>query len=134
MSRLVEIGLRVEVAGPTDDAELAQLAANLREELLQLDVATVDLVTAGPAPAGTRAGGVLEAGALIVSLVASSGLLEAVANAVWSWASRPGKRSVRLELDGDVLEVAGVSSREQRRLIQTWIDRQAARASANAGD
>ncbi len=38
---------------------------------------------------------------------------------------------VRLELDGDVLEVVGVSSREQRRLIQTWIDR---RTTATGGD
>jgi hypothetical protein len=104
----------------------------LREELLQLDVARVDLTPARQAPTRTRGGDALAVGALIVSLAASSGALSAVVEAVQSWVSRPGHRKVRLELDGDVLEVVGVSSREQRRLVQTWIDRQTAAAGDDA--
>ncbi|MGH8909014.1 MAG: hypothetical protein ACRD0K_21605 [Egibacteraceae bacterium] len=126
--------VRVEAGEHADAADLAERAAALREELLQLDVARVDLAMAGPAPAGTRAGEALAAGVLLVDLAASTGLLDAVVvDAVRSWVSRPGQRSVRLELDGDVLEVTGVSWREQRRLIQTWIDRHTAPAGSDAG-
>jgi len=32
---------------------------------------------------------------------------------------------VKLELDGDALELTGVSSRDQQRLIELWIERHA---------
>lgn len=133
MSRVIEVGVRVGAGEQADDAELAELAMGLREELLALDVASVDVASAGPAPAGTRGGDALAVGALIVSLAASSGLLGAMVDAVASWVARPGQRSVRLELDGDVLEVAGVSAREQQRLVQTWIDRHTTPVSDDAG-
>ncbi|MGH8909882.1 MAG: hypothetical protein ACRD0K_26155 [Egibacteraceae bacterium] len=133
MSRVVQVRVRVQAGEQVDAVDLAELAIRLREELLALDVAGVDLASAGPAPAGTRGGDALAAGALIVSMAASSGLLKAVVDAVSSWVARPGQRSVRLELDGDVLEVAGVSGREQRRLIQTWIDRHTTSVNDDAG-
>ena len=133
MSRVVQVGVRVGAGEQADDAELAELAMGLRQELLALDVARVDLASAGPAPAGTRGGDALAVGALIVSLAASSGLLGAMVDAVASWVARPGQRSARLELDGDVLEVTGVSTREQHRLIQTWIDRHTRSVSDDAG-
>jgi hypothetical protein len=42
---------------------------------------------------------------------------------VQSWLSSSGDRSVKLELDGDVLEVTGITRGDQRELIRTWIDR-----------
>jgi hypothetical protein len=36
-------------------------------------------------------------------------------------------RPALLELDGDVLEVSGVSSRHQDELIKVWLDRHAGR-------
>jgi len=42
---------------------------------------------------------------------------------VKSWISFSGGRSVKLEIDGNVLEVNGTSRRDQRELIQAWIDR-----------
>jgi hypothetical protein len=127
MNQLIQVGLRVGAGEEADSEELADLAVRLRAELLELDVERVDLVSAGPAPVGTRAGEALMAGALIASLIQSPGLLAAVVDAVRLWASRDGRCSVRLELDGDVLEVAGVSSDQQRQLIQAWIDRAVAK-------
>jgi hypothetical protein len=81
----------------------------------------------GQAPPGTRAGEVLLAGVLTVMLAQSSGLLTAVVETVKSWASLGRERSVKLELDGDVLEATGITRTNQRELIQTWIDRHAER-------
>lgn len=134
MSRVIQVRVRVQAGEQADAADLAELTIRLREELLTLDVAKVELASAGPAPAGTRAGDALAVGVLIVSLAASSGLLSAMVDLVASWVARPGQRSVRLELDGDVLEVTGVSAREQRRVIQTWITRHTAPVSDDAGE
>ena len=56
-------------------------------------------------------------------LAQSSGLLAAIVETVKSWASLSRERSVKLEVDGDVLEVNGITRSDQRELIQAWIDR-----------
>jgi hypothetical protein len=53
-------------------------------------------------------------------------MLGAVVDTVQSWLARLGSRSVKLELDGDVLEVTGVSAQQQGDLIRTWVERHAA--------
>jgi hypothetical protein len=125
--RVARLELGIE-AGPEADAEeLAALAVQLREQLLELDIESAEPATLGQAPPGTRAGEVLLAGALTVMLAQSSGLLTAIVETVKAWASLGRERSVKLELDGDVLEVTGITRTDQRELIQTWIDRHADR-------
>ena len=63
-------------------------------------------------------------GALVVN-IADSQLLAAVVGAVRSWLAGSFRRSIKLELGGDVLELTGVSSREQRRLTDEWLARHA---------
>jgi hypothetical protein len=119
--------LAVEVsAGPFADAEeLEELVAQLRRELLELDVESVDRARGGPAPRGARAVDVLALGTLLVSLADPATVLPSVVAAVQVWSSGRSQRSVKLELDGDVLEVTGLSSGDQRRLIDGWLDRHA---------
>jgi hypothetical protein len=111
-------------AGPeAGAAELDELAGQLREQLLELDIERADRATGGQVPPGARASEILLAGALTVMLVQSSGLLTALVETVRSWISRGGGRSVKLEIEGDVLEVTGITRKDQRELIETWIDR-----------
>ena len=56
-------------------------------------------------------------------LVAGPQVLASVIDAVRSWLGRNRARSVRLSLGGDALEVSGVSSAEQDRLIDLWVSR-----------
>lgn len=121
--RVARLGLRIDAGPDADAAELVELAVRLRDQLLELDIEGADPVTAGQAPPGTRAGEIVVAGALTVMLALSKKLLTAFTEAVQSWVSLSAGRSVRLELDGDVLEVTGITRRDQRELIQTWIDR-----------
>jgi hypothetical protein len=51
------------------------------------------------------------------------GIIGKLIDVVQSWLSSSGGRSVKLELDGDVLEVTGITRGDQRELIRTWIDR-----------
>jgi len=116
------LGIQV-AAGPDSDAdEVAQATLQLRRELLDLDVDAVQVPGAGAPPPGARGVDVAAVGALVVNL-ADSQLLAAVVTAIRSWLAGSPRRSIKLELDGDALELTGVSSREQRRLTDEWLAR-----------
>ena len=116
--------LSVQVAvGPDGDAEeVAQATLQLRRELLDLDVDAVEVPGAGEPPPGSRAVDVAALGALVVNL-ADPQLLAAVVAAVRSWLAGSSRRSIKLQLGGDALELTGVSSSEQRRLTDEWLAR-----------
>jgi hypothetical protein len=117
--------LRLQVGDEdADPEELADLTARLRSELLDLDMEAVELLRAGQPPPGTRAADLLAVGTLIASF-ARPELLAAIVAAVRSWLGGAGGRSVKLEVDGDALELTGVSSKEQRRLTDEWLRRHA---------
>lgn len=126
--RLEHLTLELDVGPDADAEEVDELTRRLRRELLELDVESVDLSRAGPPPPGARAVDVLSLGTLIVTLAKSSGALGTVVAVVRSWLSGAPRRTVKLELDGDVLEVSGVSLRDQRELIASWIARHEAAA------
>ena len=113
----------VEVALLDADAqELDAAAGRLRQELLQLDVASVDRRYAGAPPPGARAVEVAMLGALLVKLAATPGLLRGVVGAVQSWAARSGA-TIKLKIGTDTIEVTGASSDQRQQLIDNWIQR-----------
>lgn len=120
-------GLVVHVTADADadEQELAELTGRLREELLELDVDDVELVRSGEPPPGAKGLDVVQVGELLVSTVTSSHVLSAIVGVVRSWLSRARQRSVKIEIDGDVLEVSGLSSTDQQRLIDQWIAKHA---------
>ncbi|MGH3941788.1 MAG: hypothetical protein ACRDTG_24800 [Pseudonocardiaceae bacterium] len=121
---VIRLDLCIKTDSGADAEELAGLAIDLCELLEErLAIERVAAATAGQAPPDTRAGEIFVAGALTVMLTQSSNLLTALIETVQSWVSSVGGRSVKLEIDGDALEVTGISRRDQRELIQTWIDR-----------
>lgn len=120
--RVPSLGIQV-TGGPDADAEeVAEATLQLRRELLDLDVGAVEVPRVGEAPPGTRAVELAALGALVVSM-AKPELLTAVVGAVRSFLSRSQHRSIKLVLDGDVLDLSGVSSDEQRRLTDEWLRR-----------
>jgi hypothetical protein len=125
--QLATLGIQV-AAGPDADAEeVAEATLQLRRELLDLDVEAVELARAGEPPPGTRGVELAALGALVVT-VAQSPLFGPVLATVRSWlAGSPQQRSVKLELDGDVLELTGLSSKEQQRLADEWLGRHGSR-------
>ena len=120
--RPATLGIQVG-AGPDEDAEqVAEATLQLRRELLDLDVEAVELPSAGEPPPGTRAVELAALGALLVTL-AKTQLLGSVVAAVRAWLAGQPQRSIKLELDGDVLELTGLSSKEQQRLAGEWLRR-----------
>jgi hypothetical protein len=115
--------LSVDTVPGTDPDELDQLARSLRNELLELDVDAVEPAATGPAPEGARAVEALMAGALIVRLARDSEALTSLVRTVRGWLGANAERRVRIELDGDVLELTGSSDEERQRLVDAWIER-----------
>ena len=118
------LNLRVELDADDDAGaeERDELARALRAELLDLDVESVERPEA-PAPDGTRGAGAVELGTLLVTF--GQGALGLVTSTIARWVQRRGGRSVSLELDGDKIELSGVSAEDQRRLIETFVARHA---------
>ena len=113
-------------AGPDSDAEeLAELTRRLRGQLLELDVDAVEPATGGEAPPGSKGVELLAIGGLVIQFAMKSEVLKSVVNATTAWLGRQQGRSVKLTLDGDTLEVTGVSSDEQRQLVDLWVARHA---------
>ncbi len=124
--RPATLGIHVAVGSDTDAEEVAEATLQLRRELLDLDVDAVELPPGGEPPPGTRAVELAALGALAVTF-SQSQLLAPVVAAVRSWLAGAPQRSIKLELSGDVLELTGLSSKEQRRLTDEWLRRHESR-------
>lgn len=121
-----ELTVEVEVEVTADTEELAQLTNRLRDELLGLDVDAVYSASGGEAPDSSKGVGLLATGGLVVRFVLREDHLRSIIDGVRSWLGRRHHaRSIKLTLDGDPLELTGVSSAEQDRLVELWVTRHA---------
>ncbi len=80
---------------------------------------------AGAPPPGSRAFDVAIVGALLVALGQSAEGLRSVVSAIRDWLRRGDgtRRTVRLELGGDALELSQASPADQDRLIELFVGR-----------
>jgi hypothetical protein len=117
----VEVG---EVAD-SDAEELAELTNRLRNELLEFDVDAVELTSTREAPDSSKGVGLLAAGGLVVRFALGDGRLQSIIDGIRAWLARQHRRSIKLTLEGDSLELTGVTSAEQDRLVEFWLKRHA---------
>ncbi len=117
-----QLMVTLDAEAETDSEDLERLTRQLREELSELDV-QADLMTGGPAPADTKAGDVIQWGRLLLTLAASGGAITTLINVLQAWMTRHDRRGVTLEINGDKLQVTGISSTEQKQLIDAWLNR-----------
>ena len=80
-------------------------------------------------PPGARVVGVAAVGTLLVALSQSVDGLRSVVAVIRDWLRRGDgtRRTVRLELDGDALELSQASAADQERLIELFVSRHTAR-------
>ncbi len=115
-------GLIVQVlpAADGDAEELADLAAELQAELLDVDGTSVAPLPAGEAPEGAKGLGDV-AGWLVAQFGTADGL-RALVTAVRAFASRTG-RTVEVSIGGDPIKVTGATPQQQQQIIDAWLAR-----------
>jgi hypothetical protein len=123
MERAGDLILQVEPAPDSDVEEVAELTQRLRDELLGLDVESVDPIDGPAQPTGAKGLETL-VGWLTVRLGKEA--LRTAVGAVVSWATRTG-HNVEVSYHGDVLKVTGVTSAQQERIINDFLARNAPR-------
>ena len=123
MGEDVQVGV---VEDGADDARLEELALLLRQELLMLDVRSVEPYREGEAPDGSRGGLAAIAGVLSVSLAPGLQVLGSVVTVVREWLRRAGGgRTVKLAIDGDTIELTGATDEVQQQLVDAFVRRHA---------
>lgn len=120
-----ELGAVVDGGAEYDAEALADLTQRLRSELLDLEIDSVEPAAGGEAPDGAKGVELLAIGGLVVRFVLRADVLKSVVTTTSAWLGRQQARSVKLTLDGDTLEVTGLSSEEQSGLIELWVARHA---------
>ncbi len=118
----LELTLMLDAGFDVDKEELEMATLRLRNELLDLDVEKVDLLKTGDVPEGAK-GDPVSWGTLLLTLDASGGVITTLINSAQSWLTRNDRKSITLEINGDKLDIKGVSTDEQTRLINEWLSR-----------
>jgi len=121
-----QIILNVDAGPEADPEEIEKITRQLREEILELDVEAVDFVSAGEAPVKAKAGDPVAWGTLILTAAVSGGVgsvAATLASMLQSWLTHQSKGNIKLEIDGDKLEVKSAKSKEQQQLINAWLER-----------
>ena len=110
----------------SDQTRLDQLSRMLRDELGHLDGADVRSGPSVPAPPGARGVDASTVSTLAIALIGTGGL-PAVITAVRAWLDRghEAPRSIRMEVDGDVLELSGATASEHDELVSLFLSRHA---------
>jgi hypothetical protein len=125
--------LRVQVSElGADTLRQDELVSMLRDELLHLDVDDVRPLRDGSLPTGARGVDATMVGGLVVALGQSAEGLRSVVSTVVAWLSRGRRdtpRSIRMEIDGDSVEISDVSRADQERLLDVFIQRHATEAA-----
>lgn len=117
-----QVVLEVDAGPDADEQEVAELALRLRDDLDALDVGSVQLARSGAAPPGAKSVDPVEWGKLVVAIVSSPALLSLVRTAN-AWVGRQRRGRVRIKIGDDELVLTGVSTEDQRRLIDDWLAR-----------
>jgi hypothetical protein len=119
------VALRVDVALDEVDADASDVEAatvGLRAELLQLDIDEVARPTSG-AVEGTRAVGAAILGALLLGF--GRDVVGSVVRSIEAWTARDRRRSVKITVDGDCIELSNASNEDQHRALEAFLVRHA---------
>jgi len=110
-----------------DPQELEESTRLLHDELSELKyVDSIEYTKNKDAtiPEGSKGiEGIMEVGSLLVTLATSSGVLEGITGTIQSWMQRTGQQKITMEINGDKLEITGITSGNQDKLVEDWINK-----------
>ncbi|MFE4666180.1 hypothetical protein ACFRI7_14890 [Streptomyces sp. NPDC056716] len=120
---VAEVRIVAGTGGGSDERELADAVRQLREMLVRRRVGDVVPAGGGSAPVGSKAGEVILAGTVVLTLAPQ--LIGAVVAVVQAWSERASGRSAKLVFADESLEMTGLSAGQQQELIDRFLERTA---------
>lgn len=104
-----------------DSLRLDEFAGDLRRDLIDADVDSVNSLTEGSAPAAAKGLDLVAIGALVVT-VSRSATFERVLSIARSWlARRPSVRSVKVSVGDRTIELTAASAQQQDLLVAEFV-------------
>lgn len=100
--------LKIEItAEGTTEADIDRMTRNLLAELRKTDIESVELVTSGSAPSGTKSGDPVTTGAIVLAVLPT--FLPKIVEFVQAWALRGHGRTVKFrgKISGQTVEFEG---------------------------
>lgn len=123
MTSLTRMHVQLSQTGASTE-DLEELTYKFRGRLLEFDeVVAVDLAREHSMPESAKSGEAAVVGMLLVTLAQSPDVLAALTTGVIAWINGQKGRSAKLTIEGDSLDITGISSADQRRLIDHFLKR-----------
>lgn len=118
----MQIMLNIIAGTGVDEEELENLTRQLRRELLELDIESVDFIRKGIASERTKSGDPIALGQLILTLAASGGVLVTLIKTLQSWLTLQ-KIDIEMDINGNKIKMKGgkISKEEEQRLLAAYI-------------
>lgn len=121
---MVDATLVLQPNSDVDDNELDELAAELRRRLLEdLDVSAVSRAVSDSIPRNAKSADFTVVGTLVLTL--SPITLRSMFRLVQEWLKHRPVRTAHVIIDDDSIEVTHLTSADQRRLIESFVERHA---------
>jgi hypothetical protein len=121
MSEDIKITLKI-IGECQEDSELMDTySRRLREELLELDVDSVEPSSITDAPKGSKGLGLASVGEMVLSMAPLDYAVSSVVGAVRSFAGR-NQCNVRVDIGSSSIEIQGTSDDDQRKLVDAFIN------------
>lgn len=125
-SNIVNLQIAITPEFDADAQEQEQLCQLLRQELLQLDIESAQPAMQESLPEGVKAAGAMDWATLLITLSQSGGVLSSVVLTIQSWLGRQDNCSISLEINGNKLDIKGLSDEHQSKLIENWLQNNSA--------
>ena len=119
------VSLTIGLEDDGDAAEIERLTQRLRRELLELDVAGVERPRSQDVPGGAKAVDFAHLGELVVTMTQAAPAVAALAGVLQRWIGGGGGRRLRVEIDGDVLDLSSASAEQQEAALALFLERHA---------
>ena len=101
-----------------DKEFLQELTINLREDIENLEVEEIiSPDNASQQPDKTKSADAITWGQLLITLAASGGVITTLIVSIKEWVLRQKDCMIKIELDGDTLELKGIDSESQKKII-----------------
>jgi hypothetical protein len=117
----VDLIIHLDVGTDQDLRGLERASVNLRSELGRLDgVESVQPLSLGKAPVGSKVADPLSAGSILMTLAASGGVLTSLIGVLKDWLGRREGRKISLQIGQDKLEITGLPTEAEKELIEAF--------------